>query len=192
MKPILVIYATREGHTRHIAGHVGNALGARNQPNETWNSSHFPDDLPISKFGAAIVSASLHMGKFEREIARFVISHRDGLANIPTVFLPVSLAERTVEDPATTPEKRTKAQAHIKHAVDAFLSETGWQPTQIVPVAGALTYSRYNFFTRFIMKSISKNSGGPVDTSRDYEFTDWQKLDQVIEEFVQSRTLATV
>jgi len=36
------------------------------------------------------------------------------------------------------------------------------------------------------MKRIARKAGGPVDTSRDYEFTDWLKLDLLIAEFVES------
>jgi len=36
------------------------------------------------------------------------------------------------------------------------------------------------------MKRIAKKAGGPTDTSRDYEFTDWTKLDRMIEKFVES------
>jgi hypothetical protein len=32
MKPVLVIYATREGHTRHIAEDLGATLGAQQRP----------------------------------------------------------------------------------------------------------------------------------------------------------------
>jgi menaquinone-dependent protoporphyrinogen IX oxidase len=30
------------------------------------------------------------------------------------------------------------------------------------------------------MKTISRRAGGPTDTSRDYEFTDWVALDQFV------------
>ena len=47
-------------------------------------------------------------------------------------------------------------------------------------------YSRYNFAIRFVMKRIARKAGVPVDTSRDYEFTDWTKLHGLVQEFVQS------
>jgi menaquinone-dependent protoporphyrinogen IX oxidase len=36
------------------------------------------------------------------------------------------------------------------------------------------------------MRQIAKKAGAPVDTRRDYEFTDWTKLDQLVEKFVES------
>jgi len=47
-------------------------------------------------------------------------------------------------------------------------------------------YSKYNFVIRFVMKRIAKKAEAPVDTTRDYEFTDWTKLDLLVDEFVAS------
>ena len=37
-----------------------------------------------------------------------------------------------------------------------------------------------NFFIKMVMKTISRMAGGPTDTSRDYEFTDWVALDRFV------------
>jgi menaquinone-dependent protoporphyrinogen IX oxidase len=60
------------------------------------------------------------------------------------------------------------------------MKETGWRPERVLPVEGALAYSRYNFLIRFVMKRIARKAGAPTDTSRDYEFTDWSKVDSFI------------
>jgi menaquinone-dependent protoporphyrinogen oxidase len=60
--------------------------------------------------------------------------------------------------------------------IDVFVTETGWRPVRSLPVAGALAYSRYNVFIKFVMKRIARKAGAPTDTSRDYEFTDWAAL----------------
>ncbi|MEO8257290.1 MAG: flavodoxin domain-containing protein [Acidobacteriota bacterium] len=64
--------------------------------------------------------------------------------------------------------------------IDVFVEETAWRPARVLPVAGALAYSRYNFLIRFVMKRIARKAGAPTDTSRDYEFTDWSVLDAFI------------
>ena len=56
------------------------------------------------------------------------------------------------------------------------------RPAHVLPVAGALAYSQYNFIIRFVMKRIARKAGAPTDTSRDYEFTDWSTLDSFIKE----------
>ena len=51
------------------------------------------------------------------------------------------------------------------------------------PVAGALPYTRYNWFIRRVMKRIAAKAGGDTDTTRDYEYTDWQDLRSFAEQF---------
>ena len=51
------------------------------------------------------------------------------------------------------------------------------------PVAGALEYSKYNPLKRWIMKRIAAKAGGGTDTSRDYDYTDWDDLQQFAEAF---------
>jgi menaquinone-dependent protoporphyrinogen oxidase len=68
--------------------------------------------------------------------------------------------------------------------IKTFLSETGWHPTRVLAVAGALTYSKYNFLLRFIMKRIARRAGASTDTSRDHEFTDWAAVDRALTDFV--------
>jgi menaquinone-dependent protoporphyrinogen oxidase len=102
------------------------------------------------------------------------------------MFLSVSLSQVTVENPNAPPEKRAEAQTDVKRTIDSFLAETGWHPSHIAAVAGALMYSRYNFAIRFVMRLIARKAGAPVDTTRDYEFTDWTKLHGLVDDFVQS------
>src|SRR5689334_25291448 len=47
MKPILIIYATREGHTRHIAEHAGALLGARQTAFELVDAAHLPEGFSL-------------------------------------------------------------------------------------------------------------------------------------------------
>lgn len=48
---------------------------------------------------------------------------------------------------------------------------------------GKLLYSKYNFVIRLVMRWIAKRSGAETDTSRDYEYTDWTRLDQFVNQF---------
>jgi len=191
MKPILLIYATREGHTRRIAEHVGALLAGQQRTFEIVDAAHRPPGFSLAAYGSAIVSASLHAGKHEPEMLQLVKGHLNQLQQIPTLFLSVSLSERTVEDPQAPAEKRAQAEADVARTIDSFLKDTGWRPSHVAAVAGALLYTKYNFVVRFIMKRIARKAGGPVDTSRDYEFTDWTKLDLLIAEFVESASTAT-
>jgi menaquinone-dependent protoporphyrinogen oxidase len=190
MKPVLVIYATREGQTRYIAEHLAATLGAKQHPCRLVDAARIPKGFSMAEFSAAIACASLHMGKYEPEMAKFVKRYQADLRNIPTAFLSVSLAEASAQDADATPEYRAEAQAHVEKTIAAFLAETGWTPSRVSAAAGALMYSKYNFITRFVMKRIARKAGRPTDASRDYEYTDWNRLDRLADEFAASARLA--
>jgi menaquinone-dependent protoporphyrinogen oxidase len=44
-------------------------------------------------------------------------------------------------------------------------------------------YSHYNFLKRWVMKRIVKKAGGDTDSTRDYEYTDWNDLEQFTDRF---------
>lgn len=186
MKPILVIYATREGHTWRIAEHVCRKLEASAHAFEILDATQIPEGFDFAGYSAAIIGASIHGGVHEWEVVAFVKRHLAELRAIPTLFLSVGLSQKTAEDPHAPAEKRGEAAMDVRRAIDRFLAETGWKPTRISPVAGALKYSMYGFVTRFFVKEMAEKIGAPVDTSRDYQFTDWKKLDETVEQFVRS------
>ena len=130
------------------------------------------------------VDVGAHHGEFV--VLLGTVGYLAELQRIPGMFLSVSLEEVTAEDATAPPEKRAAAETNVKRTIDRFLTETGWHPLHVAAVAGALMFSKYNFITRFVMKRIAEKAGKPVDTTRDYEFTDWTKLDRLIEELVRS------
>ena len=81
--------------------------------------------------------------------------------------------------------KINDGRAQTMQIVDRLIAETGWHPRRIELVAGALPYTRYNFLIRFIMRRIVKKEGGDIDTSRNYEYTDWPAVDRFAAEFVE-------
>ena len=184
MNPILVLYASREGHTRRIAEHIAATVRARGLEAIVVNAAQLPQGFSLDSYSAAIVAASVHVGKHEKEIVEFVKLHRAELEQIPAVFLSVSLSEALAEDPAATPEHRAQGAADVQKMIGVFLAETGWHPSKVRAVAGALSYSKYNFLVRFVMKGIAKSQGASTDTSRDHELTDWAALDHIVDEVV--------
>ena len=111
----------------------------------------------------------------------FAKRHRAALERISAAFISVTLSEAGAEDPAQPRAEREHAAADVQRMIDVFVTETGWRPERMLPVAGALVYSKYNFFIRFVMKRIARKAGAPTDASRDYEFTDWPALDRFVE-----------
>ena len=183
MKPILILYATREGQARRIAEHLAATVRSRGGAAEVVDASRVPPGFSLDAYAGAILCASVHVGKHEAEMSKFVKQHRDELERMPAAFLSVSLSEAGAEAEGATPEQRTRSAAEAQRMIDAFLEETGWHPSKIRAVAGALMYTKYNFLVRFVMKQIARQAGGSTDTSRDHEYTDWEALDKLVDEF---------
>ena len=188
MKPVLIVYATREGHTRRIAEHIAATIRARGAEAELRDAAGLPPGFALDEFGSAVIAASVHAGKHEAEMVEFVRRHRAELEGRDSVFLSVSLAEAGAEDAAKPPEARARAAKDVQGMIDTFLKETGWHPGRVQPVAGALTYSKYNLLIKLLMKWIAKREGASTDTSRDHEFTDWAALDRLADEVLAANS----
>jgi menaquinone-dependent protoporphyrinogen IX oxidase len=131
MKPVLILYATREGHTRRIAEHLAATVRARGHEAVVVDAAHLPEGFSLDSYAAAIVSASVHTGTHEREIVAFVKFHRAELERIPAVFLSVSLSEAGVEDPAATPERRAQAAADVQRMMASVQGPCGGGSAQL-------------------------------------------------------------
>ena len=55
---------------------------------------------------------------------------------------------------------------------------TNWIPKKIGVFAGKIDYPKYKLLDKYAIKFIMRITKGPTDTSKTYEFTDW---DMVIE-----------
>jgi menaquinone-dependent protoporphyrinogen oxidase len=105
-----------------------------------------------------------------------VKSHASALQGRPTAFVSVCLAVL---------EKSEKANADLQAILRRFFTETGWIPPVTKIVAGALLYTRYNWFIRLMMRRIVARAHGDTDTSRDYEYTDWSDVRAFGQEFAR-------
>ncbi len=106
----------------------------------------------------------------------FVTAYVKELNVRPSLFFSVSLSAASLH-----PEEVEKAQ----QIATAFPAACGWTPQSVVSLGGRLAYSQYNFIVRLLLKRIARKEGAPTDTSRDYEFTDWVRVEEVAHEFVQ-------
>ena len=172
MPRILVLYGTTEHHTEKIAQSVGNTLTTRGFDVDIVEAGTL-DPWP-SAYDGIIVAASIHAGHYQKAVGRWLRAHRTEFGQRPTAFLSVCLAAAS---------RRPGAIAEINTIISRFVQEVGWQPTVTKAVAGALLYTKYNFFTRWIMRRIAAKEGGDTNTSRDYDYTDWNDLREFGEEF---------
>jgi menaquinone-dependent protoporphyrinogen oxidase len=92
----------------------------------------------------------------------------------PTAFVSVCLAVLN-----RTPKVDRDLEANLQR----FFDETGWKPEESKVVAGALLYTKYPWWKRWMMRRIVAKEHGDVDTSRDYVYTDWDDLEEFVIRF---------
>jgi menaquinone-dependent protoporphyrinogen oxidase len=119
---------------------------------------------PPTSYDAVIIGASIHIHKYQSAVLNYITRHIGDLNKIPSAFFSVCLAV------ASDLDEEHKEAAKI---TNDFLEHIGWKPLMTTQIAGALKYTQYDFFTRFVMKRIAKREGHTTDTSKDYEYTDW-------------------
>jgi menaquinone-dependent protoporphyrinogen oxidase len=176
MARVLLVYGTTEGHTTLVAERMVQAIRAEGHEVELHESKEVRKQAISRDFDGIIVGGSIHAGSHQSSVVEFVKRNRDLLERVPSAFFSVSLTAADPDDEAT---------AETQTMLDKFFRETGWQPERVETIAGALVYTQYNIFMRHMMKLIVKKQGRTeLDTSRDYDFTDWDAVDRFVREFV--------
>ncbi len=171
---LLIDYATTDGQTRKVARFCADRIAASGHTVELLNVED-AEGLDLTRFEGAILAGSLHAGGFQKPLAAFAKAQAEGLAKLPTLFLPVSLSAAG-DDP--------EDWAGLKTCVERFLAEAAWVPGQVTHVAGAFRFTQYDFFRSWAMKRIADAKGEVVDTHADKEYTDWDALGHALDGWV--------
>ena len=177
----VVFFATREGQAERVAQRVACDLRAHSVYVDVVNVKEIRGAVDWPKYQRAFVIASVHAGHHEKEMIEFVKKSRHDLERLDAPFLSLTLSQAGAEQPANTPQERERAHADALRMIDDFTKDTGWRPQHALTVAGALTYSKYNFFLKWIMKRIAHKAGFDGPTNRDYEFTNWGAVERFVD-----------
>lgn len=177
MKQILIVYGTTDGHTRKIAQVLAEDLRANRCSVDIVDAAGVLWRLSPESYDGVIVAASVHIGDYQKSVARWVRLYAPILNGMPTAFLSVGLAVLQHE-PAPRQE--------ITRIMNRFLARCGWRPAATQLVAGAVPYTRYGWLKRQMMKRIVAKAGGGTDTTRDYEYTNWNELRDFARDFAAS------
>jgi menaquinone-dependent protoporphyrinogen oxidase len=175
MSSALILYATIEGQTARIAERIAQALRDRGHAAETCPAKEGPAGLEVAKYDGVIVGAPIHYGRHPAYLRSLVRNQRAALEARPSAFFSVSLS-------GGGPGAKPKA---ARRYLEVFLRQTGWQPQQTATFAGALRFSKYGAFKRMLMVMFVGLGGGDTDTSRDYEYTDWDAVERFAETFAR-------
>lgn len=148
---------------------IAGRLSARGLSVTIWRGDSLPPGVDLDRFDAFLIAASVIRGRHQSCIRDFVRAHVRRLNAAPAVFVSVSGFAAT-----PSPAKQAEARGYVEH----FLSATGWWPTLTAMFGGALACTKYGFFLRWIIKRIANQAGGPTDTTRDHDATNWEAVDQ--------------
>jgi menaquinone-dependent protoporphyrinogen oxidase len=170
MSTILAVYGTAYGHTERVVGEVVRILEENGHAVTTMKGDRLPRDFSLRGFDAVLVASSVLLGRHQRYIRQFVRRYTAELNALPTALISVS-------------GSAARNPAEARGYVDRLVKETGWRPGQVELVGGVLAYTRYGIVTRWVIRAIARRNGGPTDTSRDHEFTDWPAVLRFAREF---------
>ncbi|MGZ5683768.1 MAG: menaquinone-dependent protoporphyrinogen IX dehydrogenase [Usitatibacter sp.] len=173
MSRILIPFATIDGQTARISERIVETLARAGHA-----ATMMPADAPglaraLEEHDAVSVGSAIRYGHHPRHLEDAIREHFVAIATRPNAFFSVSLS---AGGPGARPATATRY-------IEKFIERTGWQPWRTASFAGALRYTKYNAFIRFMIRLIVGIAGGDTDASRDYEYTDWQAVDRFAAEF---------
>lgn len=176
MARILILYGTTDGHTKKIAAALSGMLTWEGGRVDVFDARRVAANVRPSAYDGIIVAASIHIRNYQRAVKRWARKHAADLNAKPTAFVSVCLAIL---------EQRAAARQEAQAILHRFLRRSGWRPSVQKIVAGALPYTRYNWLKKWVMKRIAAKAGGDTDTSRDFEYTDWDDLREFARAFAR-------
>jgi menaquinone-dependent protoporphyrinogen oxidase len=171
---ILICYGTTDGQTRRIAEFTAGIVRQRGY-DVVLQDACTAGDLEPTQYKAAILAGSVHMGRYQAPLVHWIKQWHDALNAMPTIFVSVSLAAASRD-----PHDRSE----IDECAQKMLHDTGWTPASTAHVAGAIRFTEYDFFKRWLMRMMARQMGKPADPSHDQEYTDWAVVTRLTEEFL--------
>lgn len=171
---VLVGYATGEGQTRKIARRIADLVADRGRAVELLALDD-AEHIALQRFDRVILAASIHAGHYQKALSDFAGRHSDGLNDMPTLFLSVSLSAAGHE---------AEDWRGLQHVLEDLEAATDWAPGRTEQIAGAYRPAEYDLFRRFIMRRIIADKDPDADLDNGKEYTDWEALDRLIEHWI--------
>ncbi len=166
MSRIALLYITRDGQTRKIIERIAHCLEQKGHSLFVSSITDLLPDFSLEEFDAVMLGCAIRYGKHHKKLRQFIDVHMDSLKSRKSYFFSVNLTAR----------KPSRSEPHNNIYLKKFIHSIDWIPDRVAVFAGALNYTRYDPFNRTMIRLIMKMTDGPVDISRDIEFTDWKRV----------------
>ena len=167
---ILIIYSSTDGHTKKICEVIKENLINKGELHLT--SIENVSEINVQFYDYIIIGASIRYGKHNRKVFDFIEKNLNIIENKKNAFFSVNVVARKNEK--NTPE----TNPYIKK----FLSKTRWKPKKLGVFAGKVDYPNYSFINKQIIRFIMFITKGPIDTSKSFEFTNWDNVKKFAQE----------
>lgn len=164
MTCILIAYASHYGQTRLIAEQISFELEKRGH-HVLLHDLRTRRPVKFEGLDGIVLGSRVEMERHAKELVDFINDHRTHLDRLPTAVFSVSMS-------AAAPDAGPDPKGYLSK----LFTEVRWMPRLQRAFAGGLPYLRYGWFTRWMMKMISRRTHGPTDTSRNHELTDWNAV----------------
>lgn len=181
MKRLAIIVATQYGQTAKIADRLDRVLSDAGALVQTFvvRTEHDLSGVSVAGFDGVLIGAPVYAGRFSAPLLNWTKRHAEELNRLPVAFFTVSL---------NAADTRPKARQEDMRLIAKFLEQTGLRPLCTKSLIGALHYREYGFLKRWLLRRISGSAGGPTDTSRDHELTDWDAVEAFARDFLPAFT----
>lgn len=161
---ILIVYASRDGHTRSICERMGAQLQEERVDLVPISQAQ---DLDPAGYAVIAVGGSVVYGKHDPRLGQFLERHAATLADRSTVFFSVNLIARKAE------KKTIEGNVYVRK----FLEALSFRPDHVEIIGGKLDYPSYGFFDRIMIQLTMKFTDGPTDRHTVIDYTDYDQVD---------------
>ena len=165
MARFAITYATSEGQTKAVVDHVAVALRAYGHIVSVQDVATADTVATVAASDAVIVAGSVHGGRLQPRLVRFVSAHGVALSERPSALVIVSMSAAV---------NQARVYARLQEFLATFLACTPWRPDVVEFVAGALRPAELGPIRRSLAARMARQIGLPSDT--DLECTDWDAV----------------
>ena len=178
MSRILIAYQSHDGQSEKIANVMAETIEILGHEPVLRNLAvKVANEVDWKAYRGVIVGGPIHRGVHAQCVQTFVKTNLEMLNRIPTAFFSVSLSAGGNDS----------QKDDALRCLEEFMDDAGLKAVDTIILAGALKYREYGFFKRLMMRWIARHAASSdLDTSRDYEYTNWQRVTSFVERFVST------
>ena len=166
---LLILYSTVDGHAKHICEYAQTKL--KKDKDIVIASLDDDSEQKLADFDEILLGASVRYGFHRKNVYQFVRENKEELLKKKTAFFSLNLTARKPE----------KASPDTNPYIVKFLKKVDWDPDLKSVFAGRLDYPSLNCPNRLAILLIMAITNGPKDLSKVHDFTNWSKVDEMIE-----------